>query len=112
MQRTVGYNDIDQSNPQYVAVSSTPTRILQSRLGESFRNFFSIVPITSGLTVSVILGPVNALANYGTPIITNQPFAQSMDVNGKGIYQGEIWVVASGNGYIAIQETFEQSGLQ
>lgn len=111
MARTVGYDDIDQTNPQYISVSGTPTRILLSRLGESFRNFLSIIPTDAGITCTVTLGPVGVAANQGIVLIQNQPFVQSMDTNGKGIYQGEIWVTASGNGHVAVQETIESGGF-
>lgn len=109
--QTVGYDDIDQSAPNYVSVSGTPSRVLSSRLGQSFRNFFSIVPTDPGISVTVTLGAPGAAANVGTVLVQNQPFSQSMDANGKGCYQGEIWVTASAAGHVAVQETIEQGGI-
>lgn len=114
MARIVSYEDIEQSNPDYISVGATPTRVLLSRLGLPMRTLFSIVPLTAGVTVTVTLGPVNAAANYGVNLTASQPFTQAIIRPGEpdGCYQGEVWVTASGPGFISLQETFEQGGLQ
>lgn len=112
MGQIVSFEDVDQSKPQKFAVSTTPALASGTRIGATKRSFISIIPITAGITVTVTLGAFGAIADQGVDLLTNQPFAQSLDSNGKGVYQGEVYLTASGAGFVSMQETFENGGVQ
>lgn len=101
-------NDIDTTVPAIVSVSGTASVLSPTRLGLKKRSFFSIIPITSGVTVTVVFGDSAPVATQGIPLIQTQPFSQSLDINGRGVFQGQIQVIASGAGSVAFTETFEE----
>ena len=111
MAYTVQDRDIELTTPQLVTVDVTEATLSASRLGLSMRSFFSIVPITAGVTVTVTFGDAPATANQGLPLIQSQPFSQSLTNDDpeqpcKGVYQGTIKAIASGPGRVAFVEIF------
>lgn len=112
MVELVSWNDIDQSLPQNLSIDGTPKLISRSRLNQPKRSFISITPTTAGVTATVTLGSVSVAALQGTPLVQSQPFVQSLDANGKGVFQGDIWVTGSAAGNISVAETFENGGVQ
>ena len=103
----VELSDIENTSPQLLSVSGTASTLSQTRLGKAKRSFFSIIPITAGVTVTVVLGDSSPAVTQGIVLIQNQPFVQSLDINGKGVYQGPIQAIASGAGSVAFVELFE-----
>lgn len=107
MSRLVELSDIEPSTPQTVTVGATAVTLSEKRLGKTKRSFFSIVPITAGVTVTIVFGEGTAAVNAGLPLQAGQPFIQSLDINGRGVYQGDIQAIASGPGSVAFVEIFE-----
>lgn len=99
--------EIEKTTPQLLTVAATAITASATRLGLKRRSFFSIIPITAGVTVTVVFGDSIAVANQGIPLSANQPFSQSLDTNGRGVFQGTIQLIASGAGQVAFTETFE-----
>lgn len=108
MARLVQFNDIDGTTPQLVSVNTTAT-LSASRLGLTRRIFFSVIPITAGVTATVVLGDGTPAANTGIPLIQNQPFSMADDASGAGCFQGPIQCVTSGAGQVAFTEIFDRS---
>jgi hypothetical protein len=107
MATPVHESDIEPTNPQLLAVSATASTLSPTRIGRTKRSFFSVIPVTSGVTVTIVFGDSVAEVEKGIVLIQNQPFSQSLDINGRGVYQGTIQAIASGNGDVAFVETFE-----
>jgi len=99
--------DIENTSPQLLSVSGTASVVSPTRLGKAKRSFFSLIPITAGVTVTLVLGDSAPAVNQGIVLIQNQFFLQSLDTNGKGVYQGNIQAIASGAGQVAVVELFE-----
>jgi len=70
------------------------------------RTAFTIVPLSAGVTVTVALGDVPAVADAGIVLSANQPYSESSD-GGFECWQGAVQIVASGAGNVAIRETLE-----
>lgn len=107
MSTPVTEQEIDPVTPQLVTVGASEVVLSPSRLGRSHRIFFSLVPITPGVTATLCFGEGAAAANMGVPLNPNQPF---VDCAGDSYmpYQGALKVVASGAGQVAFVERFEQ----
>lgn len=103
----VQLSEIENTAPQLLSVSGTASVLSATRLGRARRVFFSVIPITAGVTVTIVLGGSTPAVNQGIPLIQNQPFSQCLDVNGRGVFQGEIQAIASGAGQVAFTEIFE-----
>lgn len=107
MASPVTLSEIELSTPQLLAVSGTQTTLSASRLGKSRRTFLSIIPLTAGVEVTISFGEQDAIINAGLVLKQSQPFIQSLDVNERGVYQGEIKAIASNIGQVAFVEMFE-----
>lgn len=108
MPKPVTFEEIENSAPQLLSVSTTASTLSATRQSRAKRTFFSIIPITDGVTVTVFLGDGTPSANKGIPLIKNQVFSMSLDANEKGVYQGTIQAIASGSGQVAFTELFER----
>jgi len=108
MSRPVRDADIDGTSPQLLAVSGTAVTLSDTRLGKARRIFLSIIPITAGITVTVVLGDISPAVGQGIQLSQTQPFVQSDDANGKGTFQGTVQAIASGGGYVAMTEIFQK----
>ena len=99
-------NDIESSTPSTISVSATASTLSATRLGKSPRSFFSIIPLTVGVTVTVTFGDAPAIANAGLVLGQNQPY---LEVKSDEFmpYQGTINIVASGNGSVALLERYD-----
>lgn len=105
--------DIENTTPQLLSVSGTASTLSNTRLGRARRTFFSIIPITAGVTVTIVLGDSAPVATQGIVLIQNQPFSQSLDNDNlgepcKGVFQGTIQAIASGAGQVAFVEIFDR----
>lgn len=107
MGKIIEYEEIDLSSPRTVSVSGTAAELSSSRLGLQRRTFFSIIPLTAGVTVTISFGDQTAVALQGISLIQNQPFSMSDSEEFK-CWQGAIQVVASGAGNVAVTEIFER----
>ena len=107
MPRPVTNDEIELASPQLLSVSGTASTLSATRLGRAKRTFFSIIPVTAGVTVTIVFGEQIAVVNAGVPVGNGQAFTQSLDSNGRGVFQGAIQAIASGAGSVALTETFE-----
>lgn len=98
--------DIEVSTPSTVSVSATASTLSATRLGRAPRSFFSIIPLSAGVTVTVTFGDSPAVANAGLVLSTNQPYLEAKGDNFIP-YQGTINIVASGAGTVAYVERFD-----
>ena len=99
--------DIERTTPQLLTVDVNPVTLSATRLGLTKRSFFSIIPITAGVTVTIVFGDSVPVADQGIVLVKNQVFSQSLDTNGAGVFQGTIQAIASGAGQVALVEVFE-----
>lgn len=104
----VTWEEIENTEPQLKSVTTAASTLSASRLGRAKRTFFSIIPLSAGITVTVVLGDGTATASTGIVLVKNQPFVQSLDSNGKGVFQGTIQAIADGSGSVAFTEIFER----
>lgn len=107
MSPPVQEREIELTQPQLITVGATAVTLTPTRLGRARRSFLSIVPVTVGVTVTLVFGDTTPALNTGLPIEAKQPFIQSLDVNKKGVYQGPIQAIATGPGQVALVEMFE-----
>jgi len=104
--------DIEPTTPSLLSVGATEVTLSATRLGRSRRSFFSIIPLTPGMSVTISYGEQTAVLNAGIPLIQNQPlFASLTGTNPampcEGVYQGEIKAIANIAGTVAFVEVFD-----
>lgn len=106
MASLVTYEEIENASPRSVSVSATETQLAPSRLGQPRRKSFFIVPLTAAVTVTVTKGDAAAVAGEGYVLEKGQPMVEADGPN-FDCYQGQLRVVATGNGSVAIVEVFD-----
>lgn len=106
MAKPVSLEEIQKSAPRNVSVSTSDIEISGTRLNQSRRKFFSIIPLTAGVIVTITYGEQAAVQNAGFVIGQYQSVTGSDDVNNP-CWQGPIHVVASAAGTVSIVEVFE-----
>lgn len=86
-----------------VAVTSTSQRVL---LANHKRKVIYISALSAGVTITIAKGEIAAVPNEGIILSQGQTWFEG-DGSGFQCWKGEIQVVASGNGTIAISEMIE-----
>lgn len=109
MPRLVTQFDIDLANPTSLSVSGTASIASRTRLGAPRRTSFSLVSLTSGVTLTIIKGDIEgATVNNGITLQQNQAYVES-DADNFNCWQGQITLIASGAGTVAFTEVIDNS---
>lgn len=85
------------------SVSATSTEILPANVK---RVAFSVIPLTTGVVVTLAKGSVVAVAGNGVVLTKNQPYFES-DGQPFHCWRGPVQAVSDASGTVAISEVIE-----